>query len=291
MLETWQHEYVHTNRLNLHYVTQGEGPLVLFLHGFPEFWYSWRYQIPEFAQDHKVVAVDLRGYNDSDKPAAQSSYAMSEFIADIKGVIEALGYQQCILVGHDWGGIIAWHFADAHPEVLKQLIILNAPHPALFIEKFFTSQQWLRSWYTFFFQIPLLPEFLIQLGDYKALEMAFSGMAVRKGTFTKEDINAYKAAFAKRGTATASLNYYRNALQQGLTKRDWTMLQVPTLIVWGEEDIALDKQLTYGIERYVRDFQIRYIPNCSHWVQQEQPELVSQYIREFIAAGSVKTAT
>ena len=264
---------------------------MLMLHGFPEFWYSWRHQIPEFAQDYKVVAVDLRGYNDSDKPAAQSAYVIAEFVADIKGVIEGLGYQQCVLVGHDWGGVIAWNFAYAHPEMLKQLVILNAPPPALSLQKIFRSQQWLRSWYIFLFQIPALPEFLIQLGDYKVLEMAFSGMAIRKGAFTEEDINIYKDALAKRGVLTAALNYYRNVFQQGLTKQDWGMLNVPTLMIWGEEDIALDKELTYGIDKYIHDFQIRYIPNCSHWVQQEQPELVKQYIREFLVAKVATSST
>lgn len=264
---------------------------MLFLHGFPECWYSWRHQIPEFAQTYKVVAVDLRGYNDSDKPEGQAAYRMPEFIADIKGMIKALGYEQCILVGHDWGGIIAWHFAYAHPDMLKQLIILNAPHPALFSQKLFTSGQWLRSWYMLFFQVPFLPEFLIQLGDFKALEMAFLGMAVRKSAFTKEDLDFYKDAFAKRGALTASLNYYRNALQQTLTERNWQTLYVPTLMIWGEEDIALDKELTDGVETYVHDFQIQYIPNCSHWVQQEQPELVNQYIRHFLTAKSEKIAT
>jgi pimeloyl-ACP methyl ester carboxylesterase len=291
MLETWQHECIHTNGINLHYVTQGEGPLMLMLHGFPEFWYSWRHQIPEFAQDYKVVAVDLRGYNDSDKPAAQTAYVMSEFVADIKGVIEGLGYEQCVLVGHDWGGVIAWNFAYAHPEMVKQLVVLNAPPPAVFSQKLFRSLQWLRSWYVLLFQIPVLSEFLIQLGDYKALEMAFSGMAIRKSAFTEEDLNIYKDALAKRGVLTAALSYYRNVFQQGLTEQSWEMLDVPTLIIWGEEDIALDKELTYGLNKYIRDLQIRYISNCSHWVQQEQPELVKQYIREFLVATLATSST
>ena len=286
MLETWQHDCIHTNGINLHYVTQGEGPLMLMLHGFPEFWYSWRKQIPEFAKDHKVVAIDLRGYNDSDKPTAKEAYVMAEFVADVKGVIEELGYDRCILVGHDWGGAIAWNFAYAYPNLVEKLIILNLPHPAKFAEGLRTPQQILRSFYMFLFQIPIVPEMLIQLDDYQAIEAAFLGMAVNKAAFTQQDIDAYKDAFAKRGALTAALNYYRNIFKQGLTSQDWSVLDVPTLMIWGESDTALGKELTYGTETYVRDFQIKYIPNCSHWVQQEQPQLVNQYIREFILEQS-----
>jgi len=279
---SWHHDTIHTNGIKLHYVTQGEGPLMLMLHGFPEFWYSWRHQIPEFARDHKVVALDLRGYNDSDKPEAKSAYVMAEFIKDIKGVIEGLGYDRCVLVGHDWGGAIAWSFAYAYPGLIDRLIVLNLPHPAKFAEGLRTPQQLLRSAYIFFFQIPVLPELLIQLNDFQALEAAFKGMAVDKTTFSNDDIEAYKNAFAKRDALTATLNYYRNMFAQGLTTSDWGILTVPTLLIWGEADTALGKELTYGTEKYVQDFRIRYIPNCSHWVQQEQPQLVNQLMREFL---------
>jgi pimeloyl-ACP methyl ester carboxylesterase len=284
MTEPWTHGLISTNGIQLHYVTQGEGPLLLFLHGFPEFWYSWRKQIPEFAQDYKVVALDLRGYNDSDKPANQSAYVMAEFINDVKGVITGLGYDRCVLVGHDWGGAIAWSFAYAHPAIVEKLIILNMPHPAKFAQGLLTPQQLLRSSYIFFFQLPLLPEIVFQLDDFKLLEQMFCGMAVNKNAFSSADIEAYKNAFAKRGTLTAALNYYRNLFQPGLGARSWGVLEIPTLMIWGEDDRPLGKELTYGTEQYVRDFQIKYIPNCSHWVQQEYPGLVNQYIREFLSS-------
>lgn len=279
--ETWEHESIVSNGVRLHYVTQGEGPLMLMLHGFPEFWYSWRHQIPEFAKDYKVVALDLRGYNESEKPPQQSAYVMSELIKDVEGVIKGLGYDRCILVGHDWGGAIAWHFAYAHPEMVERLIVMNIPHPAKFAEGLRTPQQLMRSWYAFFFQLPMLPEFLIQLSDYQLIESAFKGMAVDKSTFTQADIEAYKDAAAKRGALTAMINYYRNAFSSFL-RQEWILLDVPTLMIWGEEDTALGKELTYGTEEYVRDFQIHYIANCSHWVQQEKPELVNQYMRDFL---------
>lgn len=282
--ETWRHEYITSNGIRLHYIIQGEGPLLLMLHGFPEFWYSWRHQIPEFARDHKVVAIDLRGYNDSDKPADQSAYVMDEFIKDVEGVIRGLGYDRCMLVGHDWGGAIAWSFAYDHSEVVDRLIILNLPHPAKFTEGLRTPQQLLRSSYIFFFQLPWLPESLLQALNYQAIETAFTEMAVNKNAFTAADLAAYKNAAAKPGALTAMLNYYRNIFQQRLIDQSWSVLEVPTLMIWGENDTALGKELTYGTEAYVRNLQIKYIPNCSHWVQQEQPQLVNQYMREFLAS-------
>jgi epoxide hydrolase 4 len=283
-LASWQHDYITSNGIRLHYVTQGEGPLMLMLHGFPEFWYSWRHQIPEFAKDYKVVALDLRGYNDSDKPKDTSAYRMSELIKDVEGVIRGLGYDRCVLVGHDWGGAIAWQFAYAHPEMVDRLIILNLPHPAKFSEGLRTPQQLLRSSYIFFFQLPVLPELVLQAGDYQMVANALRGMAIDKTTFSPEDLERYKDAAAKRGALTAMLNYYRNILQQGMVAKEWGKLSVPTLLIWGENDAALGIELTYGTEAYVEDLTVRYIPNCSHWVQQEKPDLVNQYMREFLTA-------
>ncbi|MEG4532673.1 alpha/beta hydrolase [Microcoleus sp. D2_18a_D3] len=280
----WKHEFIATNGIKLHNVTQGSGPLMLMLHGFPEFWYSWRHQIPEFASDYKVVAVDLRGYNDSDKPHDQSAYVMAEFVQDVKGIIQGLGYESCVLVGHDWGGAIAWSFAYAYPQMVDKLIVMNLPHPAKLAEGLRTPQQLLRSWYIFLFQLPVLPELLIQLGDYQAISATLEGMAVDKSTFSPSDIEAYKDAAAKRGALTATINYYRNLAGGFLDRQNWSVLQVPTLMIWGENDAAFGKELTYGTADYVRDFQIQYIPNCSHWVQQEQPQLVNRYIRDFLAS-------
>lgn len=280
----WKHEFIKTNGINLHYVTRGEGKLILMLHGFPEFWYSWRHQITEFSQDYKVVALDLRGYNESDKPQAVEAYAMRELMEDVKGVITGLGYKNCILVGHDWGGAIAWNFAYTYPEMVEKLIILNLPHPAKFKEGLTNPQQLLKSSYIFLFQLPLIPESILQWNDYQAIAAAFQNMAVDKSTFTREDLETYKDAAAKRGALTAMLNYYRCTFQSLFKEqKQWGILNVPTLMIWGEKDTALGKELTYGTEAYVRDFRIKYIPNCSHWVQQEQPQLVNQYMREFLA--------
>lgn len=279
----WTHNYINANGIKLHYVTQGEGKLMLMLHGFPEFWYSWRYQIPEFANNYKVVALDLRGYNESDKPKAKSAYVMQEFIKDVAGVIKGLGYDDCILVSHDWGGAIAWNFAYAHPEMVERLIVLNLPHPVKFAQGLRTLQQLRRSYYIFLFQLPILPELVLQTGGCSTIAEAIQKTALNKNAFSPADLEAYKDAAAKPGAVTAMLNYYRNIFQSGIFNQNLTVLEVPTLMIWGEQDIALGKELTYGTQEYVRDLQIKYIPNSGHWVQQEQPELVTQYMREFLA--------
>ena len=278
-----KHDRIISNGIQLHYVTLGSGSLMLMLHGFPEFWYSWRYQIPEFAKDYKVVALDLRGYNESEKPQERAAYGMAELIKDVEGAIKGLGYDRCILVGHDWGGAIAWSFAYAHPEMLEKLIVMNLPHPAKFAEALRSNpQQMLRSWYILFFQLPLLPELLFRFDNYRAVASAFISSAIDKTAFTPEDLAAYKNAAAKPGALTAMLNYYRNIFPGLLNQREWDVLQVPTLMIWGENDKFLGKELTYDTQAYVKDFQLRYIPQCSHWVQQEQPNLVNQYMREFL---------
>ena len=278
-----KHDYLVSNGIRLHYVTQGEGALMLMLHGFPEFWYSWRYQISEFAQDYKVVAIDLRGYNESEKPQKRTAYAISELVKDVAGVITGLGYDRCILVGHDWGGAIAWSFAYAYPEMLGKLIVMNLPHPAKFAVALRSNRrQMLRSWYILFFQLPWLPELTLQFNDYQAIASAFIDSAIDKTVFTDQDLEAYKKAAAKPGALTAMLNYYRNIFPEFLLPRSWDLLQVPTLMIWGENDKFLGKELTYDTQVYVKDFQLKYIPNCSHWVQQEKPDLVNQYMREFL---------
>ena len=209
---------------------------------------------------------------------------MSELIADVKGIVEGLGYDSCILVAHDWGAAIAWNFAYTYPQMVQKLIVLNIPHPALFAKGLRTPQQLLKSWYIFAFQIPWLPEFLFQLNDYQAIKNAFVEMAIDKTAFPTEDLIAYRDAAAKPGALTAMINYYRQAFKSLFSTQQpqWDILQVPTLTIWGESDTALGKELTYGTEEYVSDWRVRYIPNCSHWVQQEQPELVNQYIEEFL---------
>ncbi|MBI3245038.1 MAG: alpha/beta hydrolase [Deltaproteobacteria bacterium] len=287
MNETWQHGYAHVNGVRLHYVTQGQGQLVILLHGFPEFWYSWRHQIPALAERFRVVAPDLRGYNGSDKPVGVAKYRIEVLTADVMALIRAFGEERAIIIGHDWGGGVAWAFAATHPEATERLIVLNCPHPGPFQKHLRSNwRQLRRSSYMFFFQLPWLPEFGMRLNTARFVEQAFRGWAIRKEAFPDEDLRRYVEAIKKPGMATAAINYYRAAFREVVRHgaRQFSQISSPTLLIWGEEDAALGKELTYDMEPYFTGrFEIRYIPRCSHWVQQEQPELVNRYIFDFLA--------
>jgi epoxide hydrolase 4 len=281
----WQHQFVETNNIRLHCVTQGEGELVILLHGFPEFWYSWRHQIPVLARHFKVVVPDLRGYNYSDKPA--SGYDLDTLSSDVMGLIKSLGYTKAHIVGHDWGGAIAWHIAQKFPQVLDKLAILNAPHPQQFLQEIGTNlDQFRRSWYLFAFQMPGIPEWLIQQNIKEFVLNVFRGQAIRKGAFSAEDNQIYQEALAKPGVLEASLNYYRNFLAPqnwlnnlGTTQR---LITSPTLVLWGEEDSMLSQKLTNGMAKLVSaPFQLKLIPQCGHWIQQEVPQTVNRELISF----------
>ena len=282
----WQHHFVDTNDIRLHCVTQGQGELVLLLHGFPEFWYSWRYQIPTLARHFKVVVPDLRGYNDSDKPV--NGYDLETLGADIRGLIEGLGYARAHIVGHDWGGAIAWYLAQNFPQYLNRLAILNAAHPQRFLNALLSNvDQIRRSWYLFAFQVPGLPEWLIQQNLKDFVRNVFRGQAIRKGSFTAENAEVYQAALEKPGVLAAALNYYRQLLAPQSWLRNWlpqpAPVTVPTLILWGKEDSLLSQRLVDGIDQLISaPFQLKFIPRCGHWIQQEAPQTVNRELLDFL---------
>ena len=282
----WQHRYVEVNRIRLHYVTQGEGDLVLLLHGFPEFWYSWRYQIPALSRYFKVVVPDLRGYNESDKPA--HGYDLDTLTADIQGLISSLGSNRAHIVGHDWGGAIAWHLAQKFPQLLNRLAILNAPHPQRFLQELSTNlDQLRRSWYILAFQIPGLPEWLIQQNMREFVKNIFQGLAIRKGAFSTADTEVYRTALEKPGALVAALNYYRQMLSLQSWWQHWGRspepITVPTLVLWGEEDAFLSHSLTEGLDQLIQaPFQLKLVPHCGHWIQQEVPQTVNRELLSFL---------
>ncbi len=285
---TLQHEQRLINGIRLHYVTDGAGPLLLLLHGFPEFWYSWRYQIPVLARHYTVVAPDLRGYNESEKPARVRDYRLAILIDDVVGLIEALGEKQAIVAGHDWGGAVAWGAALTRPEAITKLVILNMPHPRIFVQHLLTNaRQLARSWYTFFFQLPWLPERALRANNFQVIQAMFRRTSTVPALFDREVMTQYRDALAKPGALTAALNYYRAAGRYGLLSQldSAAVVQQPTLVIWGEQDAALGTELTYDLERYVPKLTLRYIPNASHWVQQEKPELVNRYMLEFLTSA------
>lgn len=282
----WQHQFISTNKIRLHCVTQGEGDLVILLHGFPEFWYSWRYQIPALARHFKVVVPDLRGYNDSDKP--EHGYDIDTLASDIIGLIKNLGYRRAHIVGHDWGGVIAWHLAQKFPEYLNRLVVLNAPPPQHFFQELLGNlDQLRRSWYILAFQIPGLPEWLIQQNLSGLLEEWFQKQAIRKGAFSSETLRIYQKALEKAGTLTAALNHYRQFISPQTWWRSWQRLSlpvtVPTLVLWGQEDAILSPALTEGLERVIQaPWRLKLIPECGHWIQQEVPATVNRELLAFL---------
>jgi pimeloyl-ACP methyl ester carboxylesterase len=281
--ETWRHQFILTNGIRMHYVMQGEGPLIVLLHGFPEFWYSWHNQIPFLAEHgYTVVAPDLRGYNETAKP--RKGYDIPTLLLDIKGLIEGLGQQRAIIVGHDWGGVLAWTFAISYPMMTERLIVMNAPHPAAMMREMRTLKQLRKSWYVFFFQIPWLPEYLLGRNSAREIGRMLRGAALQKSAFPPAVTFRYRKAISKPGAIHAAISYYRQLflrLPRSFKKFE-TQIQAPTLLIWGEQDIALGIELTTGLERWVNDIQVKRIADSGHWVQQEQPEVVNQYMLDFI---------
>jgi pimeloyl-ACP methyl ester carboxylesterase len=285
--EPWTHGTADLGGLRLHYVTAGSGPLLLLLHGFPEYWYSWRRQIPALAPHFTVVAPDLRGYNESDKPHTVASYSLELLTADVQALIRHFGRDTASVAGHDWGGAVAWAFASDYPRSIERLAVLNCPHPGLFQKRLWRSlRQLRRSWYMFWFQVPGLPERQILRDPQLLARRVFRGAAVRKEAFTDQDLAAYAQAISKPGAARAALNYYRAAFRDLLARRlrPYSHIACDTLLLWGEQDPALGKELTYGMEPlFSGRFEVRYLPECGHWTQQEQPEAVNRHLLEFLA--------
>lgn len=285
-MEKWNHEFANVNGIKLHYVTQGEGKLLILMHGFPEFWYSWRQQIPVLAEaGYKVVAVDMRGYNQSDKPVGVKHYKSSTLALDIKELINHLGYDKAFVVGHDWGGGIAWQLAIDHPQVIEKLAVLNCPLPIILEKNLYTNFSQLRkSWYMFMFQIPGLAEMGMKRDLLTFFKKAFRGWAHNKAAFPDEVLQKYVEAFSGPYAITGPVNYYRAALRGSFSgsNKPKGPIMVDTLLIWGEDDKALGKELTYDTHKYMgKHFEIKYIKDSSHWVQQDAPELVNEYLIEF----------
>jgi pimeloyl-ACP methyl ester carboxylesterase len=283
----WEHRYADLGGLRLHYVEAGRGPLIVLLHGFPEFWYSWRHQIPALAAaGFRVLAPDLRGYNESDKPPGIAPYRVDRVAGDVAALVRHAGEDRAAVAGHDWGGGIAWWLAIHRPETIRRLVIVNAPHPAAFARELRTPAQLLRSWYMFAFQLPGLPEWVFRAGNFALLERALHSEPLRPGAFTAEDIREYKKALARPGALTAAINYYRAAFLAGRRlRRDVRPTDVPTLLIWGERDRYLGIRLTEGLEPWVPHLRVERLPEASHWVQHDAPERVNQLMIDFLRPG------
>jgi pimeloyl-ACP methyl ester carboxylesterase len=285
MTETWTHREGRVNGIRLHWVEQGEGPLVVLLLGFPEFWYAWRHQVPALAAaGFRTVAPDLRGYNLSDKPAGVAAYRIEALLDDLAGLIAHLGETRAHVVGHDWGGAFAWYAPLFHPEPLLSLTLLNAPHPLAFRRELKTNAaQRKKSSYVLFFQLPWLPERRIRAGDFALLEKMLRRDPASPGAFTDEDIRLYKEALARPGALTAAVNYYRAALRfpPRVRGRMWPE-GLRTLLVWGERDRYLGPGLLEGLDRWVPRLTVERIADASHWVQADAPARVNEILIRFL---------
>ena len=285
-------EFVAANGLRFEVDMCGEGErLALCLHGFPEHSFSWRYQLPMLAElGFKAWAPNLRGYGNTTRPAGIAAYSLENLMADVAGLIDAAGCRETVLIAHDWGAIVAWLFAVRKVRPLQRLIICNVPHPAAAWRAFRSWHQLKKSWYILFFQVPGLPERMLgQNGAQRVGEM-IRGTSSDPAQFSDAVIQVYSRNAAQPGALTAMLNYYRALLRGGVRRQaalGFPVIETPTLMVWGEEDVALSKQTSFGTERFVRDLTLRYLPRVSHWVQQEQPEVVNAMMRAFLLGEPV----
>ena len=271
------------NGVRLHAVTAGDddAPLVVLLHGYPEFWYGWHdYFEPLVEAGYRVVAPDQRGYNRSNKPDNVSAYRISELSADIVDLIAAEGRRSAHVVGHDWGAAVGWDLALRHPEVVDRLGILNVPHPTVFEAMLKSNLRQLRkSWYMFFFQVPHVPEWVQRRGDFRLLVKGFA--SAESGTFTDRDIDRYRTAWSRPGAVTGMINWYR-ALFRHTDPPPHERVEIPTLVMWGERDSYLLPEMAQRSVAYCENGRLERFPDASHWVNHERVSAVTDLLTGFL---------
>ena len=277
--------YADLGDVRLHFVEAGEGPLVVLLHGFPQSNHMWRFQIPALVEaGFRVVAPDMRGYNLSDKPEGIEPYRIEKLARDVERLIVERGEESAVVVGHDWGAIVAWFVAMSYPERVEKLCILNVPHPArFFLDGPAMPEQLLRSSYVFFFQIPRLPEKALSANDFAVLRAGFRRNPVRPGAISAQDAERYVQAMAQPGALTATINYYR-ALFRGPseTRSLLKKIETPTLVIWGEKDVFLSSKLAEPSPLWVPNLRVERLPDASHFVAEDRPEKVNALLLDFL---------
>ncbi len=288
-----EHAYADIKDIKLHYAYTGTGDLMMFLHGFPEYWGMWQKQLDEFRRDHLAVAPDMRGFNLSSKPEGVDQYKQPILVEDIHQLVENLGYKKFTLVAHDWGGAIAWLFAMFFPRYLEKLVMINSPHPITFERELRNNPDQRRaSSYMIAFRKPGIEEKLSENNYSLLLKLAF-GDLIKSGVLNAQDIQGYIDAWSQPGALTGGLNYYRasnmsilenyeEAIKWPARTESLPVIKVPTLVIWGEKDTALLPGCIDGLEKYVTNLTIKRVPDATHWVVREKPALVNQLIREFI---------
>ena len=270
----------------LHYVSAGSGPLVILLHGFPEFWFSWRHQIAALSRaGYRVVAPDMRGFNLSGKPGGVAAYDVDRLTADVCQLMDHLGEEHAAVGGHDWGGHVAWWLANDHPERVRKLVVMNFPHPGHALRVLRDPGQLRKSWYILFFQLPWIPERAVSARDFQALRDVFSTHTVHPNAFSASDIDRYVEAFRQPGALTATVNYYRAMLR----RHPWKKLQrlrplpMPVRMIWGSQDRHIELRHAVPPPSHVPLCDVQIIEDASHWVQVDTPERVNDLLLEFLA--------
>ena len=286
-----QSKFIQTNNINLHVMTDGpeNGTAVILLHGFPQFHYGWKDQIPALVDaGFRVIVPDQRGYNLSDKPKGTFAYDVDILAKDIIGLFDHFGIQKAKLVGHDWGAVVAWTVAINHPERLEKLAILNVPHPDVMTDFVLNNRaQRKKSWYVFFFQIPWFVEWMLSKNNFEYLGRMLTRSG-RKSTFTEADVVEYKKAWSQKGSLTGMLNWYRAAVRRGLSytfsrnKSPARRVHVPTMMLWGRHDIALSSEMAQPSIDLCDQGELTFYEKSTHWVQHDAHEEVNQKLIEFM---------
>ena len=284
-----EHQQIKTNGINLHVAQDGpsEGQLVILLHGFPEFWYGWRRQIPYLAAaGYRVWAPDQRGYNLSDKPDGIAAYTLDELAADVIGLMDAAGQEKAGVVGHDWGAAVAWWVAAKYPKRLARMVVINLPHLSVMqahVRRSLTQMR--KSWYVLFFQLPWLPERLARLRNWNAPARAMRGSS-RPGTFTDNDLDTYRKAWSRPKAYTSMLNWYRAVVQKPLEPPANPAIAVPTLLIWGAQDRYLGREMAQPSIDLCDDGRLVFIEGATHWVQHEEADRVNRLMDGFLRGDS-----
>ncbi len=279
----------------IHYIHRGEGKPILFMHGFPQFWFLWRHQLADLGRDHAVYAPDMRGYNLSDKPEDVDAYRMRNLLGDVTALVEELDLAPFTLVGHDWGGIVCWAFALKHPELLERFVIIDSPPPFTWNRDLRESPKQ-RQAVNYMLELSRPspgPEEIVAANDFAMLEAMLERIGGSDARLSDAERAAYHEAWAQPGAIQGGLNYYRAArmgeqVSAGGVSEEYEAkiramrLEVPTLVIWGENDPALLLGLTRGLEEWIPDMRLEVLPGAGHWVPYERPDEVNRLIREFV---------
>ena len=280
-------DYAQVGGTRLHYAIAGEGDeLVLLLHGFPECWYSWRHQLAALGERYTVVAPDLRGFNLSDKPGRITDYHLDELADDVIGLIHHFGRSKAAVIGHDWGGAIAWHIGFNHPQYLAKLGSFQTPPPTVW-KKNLSLRQIAASWYVLLFQLPFVPELLLSANDFVLLKRALKSSTAQAGVIAEDDIKVYEDAWRQPGAITSMLNYYRANMFGRLFSSSTSAkrITVPTLFVYGQQDQVVLPETVRGVGEVVDSkFEQFLVPTAAHWIQQEIPNEINDILLEFLAS-------